>query len=565
LKSELEDLISQGRYFEARSNAEETLENSSSPRIKQLHALAVSKLGMPELALESMEAVYRQSPEDPESAGILGSIYKELFKKNQKTSFAIQSRDTYQKNFAVTQNYYTGINAASMSAMAGQVSKAREIAAQVIALIEKLTLGFWEHASLGEAYLLIKNKPKSVENYLLARKMAGNDWGKVTSVHNQLWLLNHYIPVPNEVMKLFAPPNVVAFAGHMIDNPSRTTPRFPAAIEHQVKESIRHSIRTLNARIGYCSLACGSDILFVETMIEEGGEVNLFLPFAQEDFIKTSLAFAGQQWVTRFYNLVDNYPINFVTTSRYGGHDELFTFLSRIIYGAAILRSHGTHSEPNLLTVLSDQDLKSKEGGTRDTINRWPFPQRHININPDIFTINISVPSHAAASPISFEKTNGKILYFIHVQLEGPAQAEFRDMVNEHKNEMQDDAFKIVADETTGDSTILAFNSDAAAMEFLSTVKEKLKTFKQANHMKVVLHAGMVSFGSEAGATTQKMIGKPIGDLHDIAIHVGAGTVCASECFAAILALNSRAYLLNYAGVITSKDKTESWPFYLVE
>jgi hypothetical protein len=46
--------------------------------------------------------------------------------------------------------------------------------------------------TLGEANLLIKNKAKSTECYVQARKLACNDWGKVTSVHNQLWLLNHF-------------------------------------------------------------------------------------------------------------------------------------------------------------------------------------------------------------------------------------------------------------------------------------------------------------------------------------------------------------------------------------
>jgi MAP3K TRAFs-binding domain len=561
MKSELEDLISQGRYFEAKSKAEQMLEKSPSPRVKQLHALAVSKLGMPELALDSMLAVYGQNPDDPESAGILGSIYKELFKKNQKTSFAIQSRDTYQKNFTVTQSYYTGINAATMSAMAGQVSKARETAAQVIGLVEKLEAGFWELATLGEAYLLTKNKAKSVEQYVLARKMAGNDWGRVTSVHNQLWLLNHYIPVPNEVMRLFAPPNVVAFAGHMIDHPNRPSPRFPEAIAPQVKESIRHSIRTLNARIGYSSLACGSDILFIEAMIEEGAEVNLFLPFSQEDFIKTSLAFAGSEWVTRFYNIVDNHKVSFVTKERYGGHDELFTFLSRVFYGAAILRSRATHSEPNLITVLSEQDLRSKEGGTRNTINRWPFPQRHININPDIFTVNLPVQTKTSIAPVVFEKTDDKILFLIYINLDDPAKTEFLKILETFKEETLDATLRVAADQVLGSGHIVAFESDAASMEFLNFLKEKLKSIKHENSLRVVLHAGLVSFDADHG----RMKGKPLDDLLDIGSHVMASTICASENFAAILALHSKSYSLSYAGVITAKDQLESWPFYLVE
>lgn len=549
MHSELENLIAQGRYFEARSKAEEMLNSAPHPRVKQLLALAISKLGMPELALETIEPLYRQSPDDTESAGILGSVYKELFKKNQKTSFAVLSRDTYEKNFESTQNYYTGINAASMSAMAGQVSKAREIAAQVIVLVEQYPNGFWELATLGEAYLLIKNKTKSVDYFVRTRKMAGNDWGKVTSVHNQLWLLNHYLPVPNEVMKLFAPPNVVAFSGHMIDHPSRSTPRFPTGIEQSVKESIRNSIRTMNARIGYCSLACGSDILFVEAMIEEGGEVNLLLPFSKEDFMKTSLEFAGSNWVERFNAIVETHPVSYVTSGGYGGNDELFTLLGHIIYGSAILRGITTHSEPHLLTVLSDIDLKSKAGGTRNLISRWPFSQRMVNINPDIFTAKIESTPITGTPQHKFEKTNDKISFLVYVGLEEIPTSALYDIIDKFDIDKSAGSLRIIAQEPTEKSLIIAFESEAGAMEFVSHVNETLNPNKRASAIKLALHVGTVS-SDQSGINSQSIL-----DIKEISTHVGFGLICASEQFAAILALNKEAYHLHHAGVIASDNK----------
>src|SRR5260221_11842559 len=158
ITSQIEKLIDQGRYFEARSKSENALVQSQDLRLKQLYALALSKSGVPEAALEFMEPIYSQFPDDTESAGIMGSICKELFKKNQSNSFAIRSRDTYLKNFVTTKNYYTGINAASMSAMAGQLSKSREIATELIVMLEGNPMDFWSLATLGEAYMLTKNK-----------------------------------------------------------------------------------------------------------------------------------------------------------------------------------------------------------------------------------------------------------------------------------------------------------------------------------------------------------------------------------------------------------------------
>ena len=557
--SDLEDLISHGRYFEARSKAEDILKTGADPRVSQLLALSISKAGMPELALETIEPVYRQSPDDSESAGIMGSIYKELFRKNQKTTFALQSRDTYLKNFTLTKNYYTGINAASMSALAGQMSKAREIAAQVIIEVDKTNKGFWELATLGEANLLVKNKVASIESYVQARKLAGNDWGKVTSVHNQLWLLNHYIAVPNEVMKLFAPPNVVAFSGHMIDHPNRATPRFPAGIERQVKEAIRNSIRTMNARIGYTSIACGSDILFIEAMLEEGGEVNLFLPFSQADFVKTSIAFAGKQWVSRFFDIIDKHPVNYISTGMYSSNDELFTFLSRVIYGSAVLRGQATHSEPHLLTVLSEMDLKKREGGTRDTIDRWPYRQKHVNINPDIF---ISQPLSTTTEPaetFSFERNNDKLMYLVYVGVEESLLKELDKVIAEHEHTIEDQSLAIKAVDLLQSSRVLAMETDMGAMEFVAMVENEFRQYKTQNKLKFALHAGSVSISAK------KLSGSGLEHIKNIGNHISAGSICASDYFASVLALSNRNYNLSYAGVIQSSEIGYTRSFFTVE
>jgi tetratricopeptide (TPR) repeat protein len=229
----IEYLVNHGRYMEARELA---LRLKNDPqvdhlRVDQLLALSLSKSGSPELALAHLDLAYRRNPENTETAGILGGVYKALFKKHQDSKYAILSRDTYVKDFTASKNYYTGINAATMSAIAGRAMQGREIANSVIALIGEDKVGFWELATLGEAYLLTKNRDRCVEFYIKARQQAGNDWGKVISVHNQLWLLNHYVAVPKEVLRIFAPPEVVAFAGHMVDAPHRQAPRFPAVIE----------------------------------------------------------------------------------------------------------------------------------------------------------------------------------------------------------------------------------------------------------------------------------------------------------------------------------------------
>jgi tetratricopeptide (TPR) repeat protein len=547
----IDQLLEQGRYFEAHLQATTVYRNNPHPQLLAQLGLALSKMGAPEQALETVGPAYQNEPNNPEVAGILGSIYKELFKKNQQTSFALQSRDTYLKNFEVTGNYYTGINAATMSAMAGSTSKGREIATRVIEQVEKLEAGYWELATLGEANLLLKNKPKALEFYLEARKKAGNDWGKITSVHNQLWLLNHYFPVSSEILKLFAPSNVIAFAGHMIDAPTRSTPRFPSSIEPQIKESIRNSIRTLNARIGYSSLACGSDIIFAETILEEGGEINLILPFQINDFTQTSVAFAGQEWIDRFLTIMNHNSVRFITNAEYQGNDFLFALLGRVVLGAAIQRSRVSHVSAHLLTVQSEIDLKRKKGGTRDVADYWPAGLNHVNINPDIFLRHSAASNLTEQTPsVASIASTQAIAYLAYI---GGDETVLSEAVKILDSIIQSDPkFKNgLSSLKKVDALIVAFPNEQGSLELIANTTKRLRLVNRTKELRAALHLGVVPTD-------------PAGFENSLALHeiesLGSkapiNTILATHGFAALLSLSPRLYKIEQAGYIQAGDQT---------
>lgn len=555
----IENLINHGRFLEARSKAH-LIADSDDIRAKQLYALSLSKSGAPEAAREYLEPIYKSNPDDVETAGILGSIYKELFKKNQQTTFALLSRDTYLKNFTSTKNYYTGINAASMSAMVMQSGKGKELAREVIALLKPDTTDFWELATLGEAYLLLKDKEKSIEYYLTARSVAGTDWGKVTSVHNQLWLLNHYIPVSKDVFRIFAPPEVVAFAGHMIDAPNRATPRFPALIEQRVKDAIKGAIRTLHASIGYCSLACGADILFAEAMAEEGCEVVLLIPFDKTDFVNTSIRFAGESWMKRYEELIAKFPVTLVAKDSYGGNDDLFSLLGKAVFGSAVLRSQMYHQEPYLLTVLSEFDLKQKEGGTRDTIKSWPYPQRHTNINPNVmFTPAEIKPASGEVPKVTFEKiTDRPVLYMACIELSGVLVME-RERIEKLVNTIAEDQqveFKIF--EVTETTIILGLETEIALMDVVRSIWVSTAPFKPDKPIQIGLHVAPVQIKKIEADINIK-------SLKAISQFAAIGSICSTMGFASVLALHPRKFQLDYIGVIQLPDQNENSSLYRVK
>jgi len=544
----LEDLVRMGHYAQARAFAKELLSSDPSHRIQQLYALSLSKSGVPEAAQEYLESVATHHPDDPETMGILGGIYKELFKKNQSPKFAVMARDTYAKNFGITKSYYTGINAATMSTLAGQGRRGKEIAMEVLEVLKDPENDFWEAVTQAEAYLLLKEKAKAEESYRHARKLAGADWGKINSAYNQLWLLRHYMPVPENILKAFSPPVVVVFVGHMIDHPDRPQPRFPRSIEAEVKQSIRTTIKTLNAKIGYCSLACGGDILFAEAMEEVGGELNLFLPFNQADFLDASVRFAGMEWEERFLRLVNKYPVTYVTDESYEDHADLFLLQSNILFGSSVLRATANHMEPTLISVLSERDQKKKMGGTRDTLALWPFKRNYVNINPDVF-LNQSPNFVSEPTAVINVAPTRPVLYVVACNFS--SEEKWTTML---LAEIESDGLPLTVLDQRPGHMVAGFKTILSAMEFCEMVRKiSTRTIQKMNTIRISLHVGPLRIIPDV--TRQQLAGEVITVVERIYQLTPSGTIYATALVAAVLALQGNKYSFDFIDTLTMSDK----------
>lgn len=94
---------------------------------------------------------------------------------------------------------------------------------------------------------------------------------------------------------------ILAFAGHMIDQPTRSSPRFPESAESAVRCEIHKAIINLAPTAAIASAACGGDIIFAEEVLKQEIPLYVILPFQdKEDFIQRSVAYAGEHWVQRF-------------------------------------------------------------------------------------------------------------------------------------------------------------------------------------------------------------------------------------------------------------------------
>jgi hypothetical protein len=112
----------------------------------------------------------------------------------------------------------------------------------------------------------------------------------------------------------------ILFTGHMIDKPDRPKPRFPASKEKKAREAISNQLKEAvkdlrKSYFGIAGGACGGDILFHESAAELNIPTALYLLFPKDEFVQQSVAFAGKNWIDRFFALCNRLPVHIMPAS----------------------------------------------------------------------------------------------------------------------------------------------------------------------------------------------------------------------------------------------------------
>lgn len=163
------------------------------------------------------------------------------------------------------------------------------------------------------------------------------------------------------------PSPVVVYCGHMFDAGS--------AEEAPLAARIAAALDSLGTTIGYGPLACGADLLIAEALIARGAELNVVLPFAEDDFIAESVLCGGKAWLPRYQACRDAAAaIHFATPGAYVGDDNQFAYNTRLAMGLTALRAQQIGGDAVQVAVISDKfQTLSKTGlaGTLADIGMW--------------------------------------------------------------------------------------------------------------------------------------------------------------------------------------------------
>ena len=290
----------------------------------------------------------------------------------------------YAAAFEQGNDYCSGLGAARLACVLGREREAVDLAGRVRGIcLERLEkTGYYGdgplgvHVALAETALIRRQWDEALTRYEVLGKNTADSPDKAASARRRALLLAEATGADESMArsfeKCFRIPNVVVFSGHLIDRPERSEPRFPSSWEDAVGEKIRSTLARLDGRIGFASAAAGADILFLEAILEIGGEIHVVLPFDRERFLKSSVAFLpGSDWASRFHRILDRAGEVTVLPAGFCSEDEAaYEFTNVLLLEKAGVCAKNLETELKPLAVW-DGRPGDGPGGTAGAISLW--------------------------------------------------------------------------------------------------------------------------------------------------------------------------------------------------
>lgn len=574
-------------------------------RLRQLQGLALARSGATERANAVLQKLHAEGQTDEETLGMLGRTFKDLAaaapRSDQRMQSLRRAAEIYNEAYRASGGYWSGINAATMSLLIGEKDRAQEMADRVSEQCrqkgsESGTDSYWRYAVLGEAALICRDLGQAGEWYARAAAEGKNRFGHINSSRrNARLILENLGEDPNWIENYLRIPGVVVFAGHMIDRSDRATPRFPPKIEDTVAEEIRRRIDRLNPGFGFAAAACGSDILFLEAMLDRGAENTIVLPFNQEEFARESVDFVpGSNWRERFDRVVAR-AARVITASNQrleiGGIS--YEFCNELLLGLATIRARQLDTELIPLAVWN-RITGDGPGGAASAVELW----RAAGYEPEIIDLNkegVRGAGHAEAErkPVDTQnfghqspspsKDSGfgsrivAILFADAVGFSRLTEPEVPRFMCHFLGPIAQlcDRFKegLLAKNTWGDGLYFVFSDVSLAGKFaldlshlVATVNWEEKGLPRGLSLRIALHAGPVYELDDPITGSRTYTGTHVSRAARIEPVTPPNQVYASEAFAALAAAHRvSGFVCDYVGQTPMAKGYGTLPTYHVQ
>lgn len=564
-------------------------------RLRQLHAFALARSGATERANRLLTALRTEGHDDDETLGLLGRTHKDLaaragdpVERERQLRFAF---DAYATAYRATKAIWPGINAATTAVLAGDKTTAAALARELDArgreaVRRPQTPGedYWLFATLGEAALILGETEEAASWYAQAVGVAGNRFGDIASTRrNARLLLDHLGGEPRLIERALRVPSVMVFCGHMIDRPDRVVPRFPPELERAVGEALRERIRAAGSRFAFASAAGGGDLLFLEAMLDAGGEAHVVLPYEREPFVRESVDLVpGADWPARFDRVLGR-AVEVVIASGHGMPGGVtYEYANLLLFGLAAIRAAQLDTELVPVAVW-DGRAGDGPGGTAVIVAWWRSLGHRVEVIDLAALLAREAPGKrcgavpASAAPATAGTPATPIVSMLFADA-----VHFSKLTDRQIPRFVDDFLGAVADlvassphapvmtNTWGDGLYFVFEDVADAGLFALDLCDRIndtrwseRALPETLNLRIALHTGPVYAITDPVTRRPNFIGVHVSRAARIEPITPPGQVYASEAFAAVAAARTAAgFTCDYVGQTPLAKGFGTFPTY---
>ncbi len=571
LLQQAEASIARGDLFSAYDAATAAIEAGSEDfRFKYIQVLALARMGDGFQARERYDKYDFSASRDVDIAALGARLLKdEAWSHSQGDAMALlAASDAYDRIYSRTGDTFPGVNAATLALLGGAQERARARATEVLAKLDTPE-GYYACATKAEALLVCGRIDEACKEITKACAQPDAAMSARATTQRQFAVLAAHLELPavkrEALLAPLKPPSVSMFCGHIMPGADR-------AAEGALAESIGMALDAEGVRVAYGALASGADIIIAEQLLKRGAELNVVLPFHQQDFIRESVLPAGESWIVRFNACLERaQTVTMATDMPYMDDPAQFTYGSLICMGLARLRAQ--HLGTDAVQVAVWDGVEAEEGaraGTAVDVVNWRRSGGRTHVVSPTWKRLKRVRPAASIEPPSQEQQNGdevtremRAIVFTDfrgfTKLQEPALPLFwRQVMRRMMNVLDRHGDAICYRNTWGDAlyAVVADTKSAAELtielqQSLTDVDYAIMGLDKGPHMRVGAHFGPVFRAKDASEGTLDYYGTQVSRTARIEPVTPPGAVYVTEQFAATLAIEApEAFVCRYVGPV---------------
>jgi len=477
----------------------------------------------------------------------------------------------YEKTYARTRGSYSGVNAATLWYLAGDKERAQKIATAILQddtgpnSTDKQAQ-YYHFATRAECLFVLGEHEGAAAALKQALKADPDNYGARASTIKQFKMLGGGC-LPSCAVPLKVP-RCIHYTGHLFrigaPGPERSlTEDETLKLSRDITDLVTRD--PISAAFG--ALAAGADILFAESLLDHDVDLHLVLPVPVDDFFRLSVKPMGAPWEARFEAVLAHAKSVRIILDDPGDFDALDLKMGSLIaMGLTRLTAENLSTQPMQFSVMDTHIESSSPTGTLQDIQFW---RRATGISENIDWPRSTQGKPLAPLPVSDGRTFRAMLF---TDLKGYGKLPDRalpDIVSRIFEPMAARCQSLTVPplqiKSWGDGLFLVFETPIAAAEaafeimscFEDCVKQAKPQYVDDLSLRIGVHFGPVWDRSDPFTQTPNLYGRHVTTAARLEALALPGSICVSENFAAMLAMNPESRAKNFTCDYVGRTKSD--------